>query len=156
MSLYHDLNRKTALLADAGWTNWRRFGRPESKAADGSAVAADRNWRDTWRAGLGLRWRANARTMLHGGASYDSAPVSYWDRTPDLPLDRQWRIAAGVTRDLKPFLSLALSCSYTGLGSARIEKSLGPLAGRLAGQYSGARLPFLAVSFFFHPAGSSE
>lgn len=156
VSVVHDLSEKLALLADAGWTNWQRFGREVSRAPDGSPTVVDRNWRDTWRAGLGVRWRANARTMLHAGASYDSSPVSDWDRTPDLPIDRQWRFAAGVTRELKPYLSMALSCSYLDLGAARIEKSLGPLAGRLSGQYTAARLPIFALSFLWHRSGSEE
>ncbi|HEY1241400.1 MAG TPA: outer membrane protein transport protein [Bryobacteraceae bacterium] len=156
VSVVHDLNRSVAVLADAGWTNWRQFGRQESQAPDGSTTVVDRNWRDTGRAGLGLRWRANPRTMLHTGVSYDSAPVSDWDRTPDLPIDRQWRFAAGVTRDLKPSLSVAFTCSYVYLGAARIEKSLGPLAGRLSGQYASARLPFFSVSFLFHRSANEE
>ena len=61
-------------------------------------------------------------------------------------MDRQLRFAAGVTRDPKPFLSVSLSCSYTALGSAHIEKFLGPIAGRLADQYGAARLPFVSLS----------
>jgi long-chain fatty acid transport protein len=155
-SIYREWNRRVALLADAGWADWQRFGRQESKAPDGSTVITDRHWKDTWRVGLGLRWRAGRRTMLHAGASYDSSPVSNRDRTPDLPLDRQWRFAAGVTRDPKPFLSVSLSCSYTALGSAHIEKFLGPIGGRLSGQYGGGRLPFVSLSFDFHSSTRVE
>lgn len=94
--------------------------------------------------------------MLHAGASYDSSPVSDWDRTPDLPIDRQWRFAAGVTRELNPYVAVGLSCSYVDLGDGRINKSLGPLAGRLSGQYSAARLPIFALSFRFHTSAGEE
>ncbi len=134
VSLYRDLNPKFALLADTGWSNWRNFGRP--------------NWRDTWRAGLGMRWRPATHTMFHAGVSYDSSPVSYWDRTPDLPVDRQWRLALGVTRDIDRFVSIALSATYADLGSGRIENSL------LSGQYGAARLPFLSLSFLLRPGGA--
>jgi long-chain fatty acid transport protein len=134
LSLYRDLNLRLALLADTGWANWRNFGRP--------------NWKDTWRAGLGMRWRLAGRTMLHAGASYESSPVSYWNRTPDLPVDRQWRLAFGVTRTIDRFLSIALSATYADLGSGRIENS------RLSGQYGAARLPFFSLSFLFKPGGA--
>ncbi len=152
VSLYRELNRKLALLADTGWTNWQRFGRQESRAPDGSTVVTDRHWRDTWRVGAGLRWLVNARTTLHTGASHDSSPVSDWYRTPDLPVDRQWRFAAGVTRDINRAFSVALSASYTDLGVARIERWLSPGAGRVSGQYSAARLPFLSLTLLFRPS----
>ena len=136
LSLYRDLSPKFTLLADTGWTNWRNFGRP--------------NWRDTWRAGLGMRWRLAVRTMFHAGASYDSSPVSYWDRTPDLPVDRQWRLAFGVTRNIDRFASIALSATYADLGSGRIENS------RLSGRYGAARLPFISLSFLFGPGTETQ
>jgi long-chain fatty acid transport protein len=152
VSFYREWNRTLALLADAGWTNWRTFGRQQSQAPDGSTVVTDRHWRDTWHTGVGLRWRVNGRTTLHTGASYDSAPVSDWNRTPDLPVDRQWRFAAGVTREISRTLSVALTASYTDLGSARIERWLSPGVGRVSGQYGAARLPFLSLSFLFRPS----
>jgi long-chain fatty acid transport protein len=140
VSLYREVNRKLALLADAGWTNWRHLGQ-------------DRHWRDTWRAGLGLRWRATSRTMLHTGASFDSAPVSDAYRTPDLPIDHQLRFAGGVTRNLNRSLAVSLTGTYTNLGTANIQSWLSPLAGRLSGKYASARLPFVSLSFLFRPAG---
>ena len=156
LSVYRNVNEKLAVLADVGWTNWRRFGREEQKLADGSTVVTDRHWRDTWRVGAGLRWNANRRTMVHTGVSYDSSPVSSLNRTPDLPVDRQWRFSAGITRDLKPGVLVAISCSYADLGAARIENALAPGTGRVSGQYSGARLPVISVSFLFRPSVRKE
>jgi hypothetical protein len=94
--------------------------------------------------------------MVHAGVSYDSSPVSSLNRTPDLPVDRQWRFSAGITRDLKPGVFVAISCSYADLGAARIENALAPGTGRVSGQYSGARLPVISVSFLFRPSVRKE
>jgi long-chain fatty acid transport protein len=139
LSVVRELDLKVALMADVGWTNWRRFGQ-------------DRHWRDTWRSAVGLRWKANRRTTLHAGISLDTSPVLPIYRTPDLPVDRQRRFSAGVTRELSSGLSAAIACSYVDLGAARMDNSLATSGSRLSGVYNGARLPVISLSFLFHPS----
>ncbi len=151
VSLFHALTYRLALLADGGWTNWRHFGQQTSKLPDGSAIATDANWRDTWRAGAGVRYRLRPKLGLQAGASFDSSPVSDWNRTPEVPVSRQIRLAAGVRYTLTPSLTLGASYTHLDLGSARIVNLQDPMAGSLSGRYSSARLPILAFTLTVSP-----
>ena len=96
------------MLADGDWANWRHFGEKTTKLADGSSVVTDSNWRGTWRAGVGRRYRISPKLSLQTGASYDSSPVSEWNQTPELPVDRQVRVSAGAQFQMfRPLSSLA-------------------------------------------------
>jgi long-chain fatty acid transport protein len=152
ISLYHEATGKLALLADGGWTNWSVFGRPQSwRAVTGSTSDPAHRWKDTWRIGLGMRYQLSTRVMLQAGSSYDSSPVSYWERGPDAPIDREWRYATGVLYSLKPGVTLGLSFVYKDLGPARIESSDSPGTGRVSGVHYNSRVPFIAFTMAFGP-----
>jgi len=151
VSVLHSLTTAVTILADAGWTNWRHFGERTVRLPDGSAEVTDWNWRDTWRAGVGLRYRFSERLELQAGTSYDSSPVSAWNRTPEVPADRQVRIAAGVRYAIRPSALVGLTYSYLNLGKAAIRGLEDPLAGGLSGRYSSARLPFLSLTLTLSP-----
>ena len=149
VSLYHDVTDRFALLTDVGWTAWRHFGEKTYTLPSGAKNTVHRKWRDTFRIGLGMRRKLNDRHMLQAGVSYDSNPVSYWDRTPDLPVDRQIRYATGWQYIWRPGLILGFAVSYADLGAARLDTPYNPLQGRLAGQYELARLPFVSLTMQF-------
>ncbi|MBZ5725313.1 MAG: outer membrane protein transport protein [Acidobacteriia bacterium] len=151
VSMLHAFTRRLTVLADGGWTNWRHFGERASQLPDGSPAVTDGNWRDTWRAAAGLRYRLSPRLALQTGASYDSSPVADWNRTPEVPAGRQVRVAAGVKYALRPTMTLGVSYSYLDLGKPEIRNLQDPLAGTLAGRYSSARLPFLALTLALSP-----
>jgi len=146
ISVYQVLTPALALLADAGWSNWRHFGEKVATQPDGTSVSADANWRDTWRAAVGIRFRVSPKLSLQTGASYESSPVSDWNRTPDIPVGRQRRIAAGVQYVLARSLSLGASFSYLDLGAPKISHLSNPVAGTLEGRYGPARLPVVALT----------
>ncbi len=151
MSIYHDVSGKLALLADAGYTNWSTFGRAESKAANGATIVTDRRWRDTWRVGLGVRYKLSDRAVFQAGTSYDSSPVSYWDRTPDAPMDRELRYATGLMYSWKPTVTLGMAFVYKDLGPARIQVASAPGTGVLSGTHESSRLPFVSFTMMFGP-----
>ena len=151
VSVYQVLTPAVALLADAGWSNWRHFGEKAATQPGGTSVPVDANWRDTWRTGVGVRLRVSPKLSLQTGASYDSSPVSDWNRTPDIPVGRQRRMAAGVRYALAPSLSLGASFTYLDLGTLKISHLTNPVAGTLEGRYSSARLPVVALTLTMTP-----
>ncbi len=151
VSVVHSLTHRLTLLADGGWTLWRHFGERTTTLPGAAPVVTDWNWRDTWRAAAGLRYRLSPKLTLHAGASYDSSPVSDWNRTPEVPAASQVRLAVGAQYPLRHAMILGVSCSYLDLGAPQIHGLQDPLAGTLSGRYSPARLPFLALTLTLAP-----
>jgi len=151
ISLYHDVSGKLALLADAGYTNWSVFGRSETKAANGSVIVTDRNWRDTWRVGVGMRYKLSDRAVFQAGTSYDSSVVSAWNRTPDAPMDRDLRYATGLLYAWKPTVTLGMAFEYKDLGPADIRVPSPYGTGFLSGTHESSRMPFISLTMIFGP-----
>ncbi len=152
ISAYQDINPKWAVLFDLGWQDWSEMNKTTITTASGRAVSLNRDWNDTWRIGLGFHYRPIKRLLLKAGFSYDSDPSSLANRTPDLPMDQQWRWATGFDYDLTQSMTLSLNWEFIDLGSARIDKTIpgvtvdppGPIFGpttvfpgrRFAGEYN--------------------
>jgi long-chain fatty acid transport protein len=150
-SVFHAVSRRLTLLSDAGWTNWRHFGEKTSVLPNGSAVATDAHWRDTWRAGLGMRYLVSPNLTLQAGTSYDSSPVSDWNRTPETPVNREIRMAVGAQHPLRSSLVLGVSYTYLALCRPAIRNLQDPLSGTLSGYYSPSHLSFLAFTLALTP-----
>ena len=72
--------------------------------------------------------------------------MSKSERTPALPLDRQYRIGTGVQYALSDVLTLGTAYEYLNLGKADLDRSRGPLAGTLQGDYSTNEVHFFNVT----------
>ena len=151
VSLYHEVSGKLALLADAGYTNWSVFGRTETKAANGAVLVTDRNWRDTFRVGLGMRCKLSDRATFQAGTSYDTSPVCHWNRTPDAPMDRELRYATGMLYNWKPTVTLGMAFEYKDMGPARIQVTSPTGTGVLSGIHEHSRMPFISLTMMFGP-----
>ncbi|KKL94571.1 hypothetical protein LCGC14_1863360, partial [marine sediment metagenome] len=101
----------------------------------GITESIERNWKDTWRVGGGVHYRICKPLLLKMGISYDSNPVSETDRLPDIPVDRQWRYAAGVDYDLNKDMVISLNWEFIDLGKAPINHQIRPGGRRLSGDY---------------------
>ncbi len=133
-SAYHELNERWTLLADAGWTDWSAFDRTVINI---SAVPFEadipRNWKDTWNVGLGAHYRLTQNWLLMTGASYVSSAVDDADRTPDIPVDEQWRLSIGVENEMSGSFRWGATYTYADLGDNNIDTT--NFAGRLVGDY---------------------
>jgi long-chain fatty acid transport protein len=81
-------------LADYTWTGWDsiqdlsiyRSGTPQCCLS-----SVPLNFKNSWRAGLGVNYQLNPEWKLRGGVAYDTTPVQDAFRTPRLPdQDRTW------------------------------------------------------------------
>jgi long-chain fatty acid transport protein len=148
LSLYHDFNPTVALLMDVGWTNWSAFDH-QPTALSPSPTSVPRNWHDTYRAGIGARYRFAEHWMLQSGYSYESSPVSKDNRTPELPMDQQHRISVGVQHEISKSVTLGAAYTFAYLGEAPIDRTLDTTSGNLDGHYSPNQVQTLSLTFSF-------
>ena len=138
-SLYHKINEKFAILGTIGWEQWSDF---DSVVISGpnQEIALPKNWDDTWHFSGGIHYMLNEKWMLQAGITYDTNPSEATYRTPDMPIDRQWRYAVGAQYTLRENLTLGGAFQYADYGSADIVNDL------LLGNYSDNQIYFFALN----------
>lgn len=136
-SVVKDFSSQFSLLGELGWSNWASMHNTVVNIASFTAVTP-RHWIDTYRAGLAAQYRPNAAVVLQVGGSYDSSPTSSSYRLPDLPMDKQIRLGAGVTYTTPYQATLGFSYEYINFGNANINNvsSLGSLVGSYTRNYA--------------------
>jgi long-chain fatty acid transport protein len=145
LSLYQPVNPKFALLADLGWAEWSEMlATPIQITGLGTAVIP-RNWKNTWRAGIGGQFQVTDALMLQAGVSYDSSPTTLAFRLPDLPMDKQYRYGTGFIFKANQLVSIAASYEYADFGKAPINQ-VSAFPGTLSGQYAVNRVHFVQIS----------
>jgi len=136
LGAYQALTDKLALVGTVNWQNWSKFGEPEIAVADSNTVTADLNYQDTYHAGIGAYYRVADPWLLMVGFGYDTSPTSSSnDRSPVLPLGATFTYSAGVQYDWNKDFSVGAAYALVDLGSAKINRSGGPLKGDLEGEY---------------------
>lgn len=139
VSGYHELNDQWALLGTVGWENWSAFKDVNISTGRGSQKIP-RNWDDTWKFAVGVHYRPVEKWLLQLGFSYDTSPVDSKDRTPDMPIDRQIRYAAGAQYKWSDRLSTGAQFVYADYGKAKIDNDL------LKGDYRRNDIIFFALN----------
>jgi long-chain fatty acid transport protein len=103
---------------------------------DNNTTSVKINWKDTYHVGLGAYYRVAEPWLLMIGWAYDTSPISSSkDRSPVLPVDRQFRYAAGVQYDWSKNLSVGVAYTLIDAGDCKINKEGTPLTGQLVGKY---------------------
>jgi long-chain fatty acid transport protein len=133
---YHELTKELALVATVNWQDWSRFGLAEISVPDINTTSVNINWNDTYHVGLGAYYRVSEPWLLMVGWAYDTSPISSSkDRSPALPVDRQFRYAAGVQYDWSKDLSVGAAYTLIDAGDCKINKEGTPSTGHLVGKY---------------------
>jgi long-chain fatty acid transport protein len=128
VGLSYDLDDNKTIYFQADWEDWSAFSDNTFQVSgDGglgltTVANLDRDFKDTWRAGVGLGFRGKQDLYLIG-ASYDSSPVSDSNRTFDLALDEQFRISGAWVHPSELGLNYALSASFLYLGDGKIDQT---------------------------------
>jgi len=151
VSGYYDLTDKLTLVGSAGWQDWSEFGKSTVtvQSTTTTSFEADRNFKDTWHAAIGARYRFAEPWLWSVGCAYDSSPVDDEDRTPDMPLDRQIRLGTGLQYDWNENVTLGAAYTYIDLGEAEIDQQGGPLQGNLKGDYKTNHVHILALNLIW-------
>lgn len=128
VGLSHEMNDDLTLFFQANWEDWSAFSENTFQITGSGPLGAstvanlNRDFRDTWRVGVGMGYKMED-TILLLGTSYDSSPVSDSNRTFDLPLDEQFRIAGALISESDTGPNYALSASYVYFGDGKIDQT---------------------------------
>jgi long-chain fatty acid transport protein len=135
VSAYRDLTDDLAVMANFNWQDWSQFGNlnVSLSTVPPRSQAVNANFEDTFQAAVGARYRLGEPTMLLLGFAYDTSAVNEANRSPALPVDRQVRLAAGVTYDVNADYTLGFAYEYANLGGADI--SVTRSSGTVEGDY---------------------
>ena len=151
-SAYHEVTDRLAVMANVDWQDWSQFGEPEIQVNSvGRRRTLNLDYDDTWGFALGAQYKLSDPWTWSVGFAYDTSPLSHSQRTPAIPLDRQWRAGTGLEYRLSQKLSLGLAYEYLNLGDASMSRDRGPVAGKLDGKYSTNEVHFVdfTISYKF-------
>lgn len=103
IAIFHKLDDRWSVMADATWTGWSSFEQLAVMKADGTGpadVPTDESWKDVWRFAVGATYRQNEQWSWRVGVAYDNAPVPDAEhRTVRIPdEDRTWLAVGGQYR----------------------------------------------------------
>lgn len=133
ISAEQGLSERWTLLGELGWSHWSSMQNTVLHVA-GYSATVPLNWNDTYRFGVGSQYKMTSALKWQVGASYDSSPTVSSYRLPDLPMDRQIRLATGLIYSVVKPVTLAVSYEYIDFGRANINNQSS--LGRLVGSYS--------------------
>lgn len=121
LSVYHDVNKKLALLGSVVYTGWSVFKNPTLKNVDvfspavGQAVIDStlvQDYQDTWRFALGANYKLNEKYMLRAGIGYDETPTVDAQRDARLPDANRMALAIGGRYEATKSISVDVGYTY--------------------------------------------
>ena len=114
------------VFLQADWEDWSEFSDNTFGISGSGGITTvseiDRNFKDTYRVGIGMAYKTGEKSYLLG-TSYDSSPVSDSDRTFDLALDEQFRIAGAIIHQSEESFDYALSASFVYFGEGKVDQT---------------------------------
>jgi len=148
LSGYQQLTDKLAIMGNVGWQEQSEFGKTSVTVSSITTqrFTANRNFRDTWHFAIGIDYRIQDPWLFSLGFAYDESPVDRDDRTPDMPVDRQYRYGTGIQYEWNKDITVGFAYEYVDLGDADINRFRGALAGRLVGDYKTNELHVFAFN----------
>jgi long-chain fatty acid transport protein len=151
LSGYHELTERVAIMGNLVWQNWSAFGKPDISVADTniSNETVDLNYDDTFGVAFGVQYAFAAGWLWSVGGGYDSSPMSKGERSPNLPLDQQFRLGTGVQYSFNDRIAVGAAYQYMNGGDAALDVERGPLAGRLEGDYKSYDVHFFALNLIW-------
>ena len=124
--LSYKISQDKRLIFSAGWEGWSAFSENQLAITGGAANPTgvlDRNFRDTWNAGVAF---ASSKPKGGGyalGFSYDSSPVRNKDRTIDLPFDDTYKLSAAYGWNMGQKMGFALGGTLVYFGDGDVDQT---------------------------------
>ena len=125
VGLKYKLDVKNTLLFNVGWQEWSAFSNNRLAISGGQVdpvVKIDRNFDDTWHAGIAFAHKEEDHAYSFG-FSYDSSPVDDKDRTFDLPFDETYKLSAAYAWVGSKNLDFSVGATFYMLGDAKINQT---------------------------------
>ncbi|HCI12854.1 MAG: aromatic hydrocarbon degradation protein [Gallionellales bacterium GWA2_60_142] len=150
-SVFHRIDDKWDVMADATWTGWSVFKQLKIDRASGAnLITVQENWKDTWRVSVGANHHYNEQWTTRMGLAYDQTPVPDQYRTARIPdQNRVWLSFGG---QYKPNKSSAIDVAYTHLfiNDAPITDNQAATGkANLSGTYSSIATNILSVQYTY-------
>lgn len=154
-SVFTALTPKWDLMGDITWTRWSQVQqldviRTTARVLPGGPAGSTLTslpfqWSDTWRFGTGANYKWSNQAKLRFGLAYDKTPTKIETRTPRLPdQDRFW-VAAGVQYRMSKAGVLDLGYAHEFVRDASVNVAV-PGAGTLSGKFNN-RADILSVQY---------
>ncbi|MFZ3018597.1 MAG: outer membrane protein transport protein [Gallionella sp.] len=152
-SVFHQLDDKWDVMADATWTGWSVFKQLNIVRSNGTTLGGTptpENWKDTWRLAVGANHHYNDQWTTRMGLAYDQTPVPDAFRTARIPdQNRVWLSFGG---QYKPGKDSAIDVAYTHLfiNDAPITDNQAATGkANLSGTYSSIATNILSVQYTY-------
>jgi len=124
VGLQYDLNADTKLFLEFDIERWSQFDQNYLTINSlGETVVLERNWDDTWRVSAAIV-KSIGNDLYSFGFGYDSSPVDDEDRTFDLPVDEQLRLAFAWGRQIDEQSRWAIASEYIWMGDNKIDQTV--------------------------------
>jgi long-chain fatty acid transport protein len=150
LGLRYELTNQDTLYLSAGWQDWSAFSNNRLAFSGGGAginpvAELDRNFKDTYHAGIAYVHRTGNGSGYSVGAAYDSSPVDDDDRTFDLPFDELFKVGASYFWQGDRNLDFSVGGTLIMFGDGAIDQTsgVGPLAVRAKGEFDDNYLLFV-------------
>lgn len=152
--VYHDLNDKWSVMAEAQKTYWSSFDDLTIKGhlSETPLSITDEKWKNVWFYSIGASYKLDEQWKLRFGFAFDQTPVNTYTRTPRIPdSDRYWY---SVGAEYKYNDNLTFNAGYSFIHAERNEMKLLGIGndtnrGSLYGRYKG-NIHLLGLSAVYH------
>lgn len=146
LSVAQEITPDFVLLLEGGWVNWEIF-QSTVVQIDTITLTIPREWKNTYRWGVGAQYKFTSDLLLQTGFSYDGSPCTAENRLPDFPVDKQWRAGIGFIYTTANCVRLGVGYEYIDFGKAAINAST--RLGTLSGYYSRNNASVFAINANF-------
>lgn len=138
--LRYQVSDRWTVLAGADWTNWSKF--KELRVRFANPVQPDdvttSNWDDSWFVSAGLEYAVNESWTLRAGTAYDDTPVPDSTRSPRIPDEPRFWLAAGATWHVSNVLDVKVAYAHLFLDDAPINQTPADPANQVRGTLIGS------------------
>jgi len=139
--LRYQLTDKNFLFLNGGWQDWSEFSDNELAFEASTVATLDRQWDDTWHAGIAFGHLDRQENGYSVGFSYESSPVEDKHRTFDLPVDEIYKLSGAYFWTGSKQLDYSLGATLYMIGDAEID--LVSQGVRAAGEFDNNYILFL-------------
>lgn len=148
VGVYHGLNDKWAVMADASWTNWSLFqDLTVTNTSDGTVrESVEEKWNDSYFVSVGTEYKPNDKQVWQFGIAFDQSPVSTEFRTFRIPDNNRFWISVGYGQKLDEKSEIRVGYSHIFANTANVTEDSAASGGSVSGHYS-ANVNILSVGY---------
>jgi long-chain fatty acid transport protein len=151
-SAFHQINERVAVMGNAGWQNWSKFGEPTIgiDTANPKSGTINLRYQDTFTLAIGTQYRPAKEWLLSTGFDFDNSFVSSASRTVFTPLGNQYRFGMGAQYSFSEVLIGGFQYEFQWQGNQGLyQTSPGPVRGTVAGHFSSVNINFFSMNLIW-------